>query len=80
MYLGVVKPMYHQFIEPTKRYADIVIPEGVSNTAVIDLWPIKIAKILKKRETVNIRWGGHASFSIFLRFGRKKVILSMFLV
>ncbi len=27
---GVVKPMYHQFIEPTKRYADVIIPEGVN--------------------------------------------------
>ena len=43
-YLGVVKPMYHQFIEPTKRYADIVIPEGVSNTVAIDLLTTKIAK------------------------------------
>ena len=30
-YTSVVKPMYHQFIEPTKRYADIIIPEGASN-------------------------------------------------
>ena len=28
--------MYHQFIEPTKRYADIVIPEGVTNTVAIE--------------------------------------------
>ncbi len=32
-YLGVVKPMYHQFIEPTKRYADVIIPEGASNSS-----------------------------------------------
>ena len=30
-YLGVVKPMYHQFIEPTKRYANIIIPQGGEN-------------------------------------------------
>ncbi|WP_270720235.1 uridine kinase [Enterococcus faecium] len=30
-YLTVVKPMYHQFIEPTKRYADIIVPEGGEN-------------------------------------------------
>jgi len=47
-YLSVVKPMYHQFIEPTKRYADIVIPEGVSNTVAIDLLTTKIAKILEE--------------------------------
>ncbi|RXH43910.1 uridine kinase, partial [Streptococcus pyogenes] len=41
-----VKPMYHQFIEPSKRYADIVIPEGVSNVVAIDVINSKIASIL----------------------------------
>lgn len=45
-YLGVVKPMYHQFIEPSKRYADIIIPEGVTNTVAIDLLNTKVAAIL----------------------------------
>ncbi len=49
-YLGVVKPMYHQFIEPSKRYADIVIPEGVTNTVAIDLINTKVAAILNKEE------------------------------
>lgn len=48
-YLGVVKPMYHQFIEPTKRYADIVIPEGVSNVVAIDLINTKVESILRSR-------------------------------
>ena len=47
-YLGVVKPMYHQFIEPTKRYADVIIPEGASNKVAIDLITTKIEKILKE--------------------------------
>ena len=38
--------MYHQFIEPTKRYADVIIPEGVTNTVAIDLITTKIEKIL----------------------------------
>lgn len=46
-YQSVVKPMYHQFIEPTKRYADIVIPEGVSNVVAIDLITTKVASILE---------------------------------
>lgn len=45
-YTTVVKPMYHQFIEPTKRYADLIIPEGVSNLVAIDLINTKIASIL----------------------------------
>ncbi len=34
-YLTVVKPMYHQFIEPTKRYADIIVPEGGETTLLL---------------------------------------------
>lgn len=33
-YLNTVKPMHEQFIEPTKRNADIIIPEGTNRTAV----------------------------------------------
>lgn len=45
-YLSVVKPMYHQFIEPTKRYADVVVPEGGENHVAIDLINTKISSIL----------------------------------
>ena len=36
-YLGVVRPMHLQFIEPTKRYADLIIPEGGKNQVAIDI-------------------------------------------
>jgi uridine kinase len=36
-YHKTVKPMHLQFIEPTKRYADIIIPQGGNNLAAIDL-------------------------------------------
>ena len=49
-YTTVVKPMYHQFIEPSKRYADIIVPEGVSNVVAIDLITTKIASILVDRD------------------------------
>ena len=45
-YLEVVKPMHHQFIEPTKRYADIIVPEGGYNEVAIDLLTTKISTIL----------------------------------
>ncbi|WP_203624406.1 uridine kinase [Lacticaseibacillus sp. 866-1] len=48
-YLKTVKPSYHQFIEPTKRYADIVVPEGGHNMVAIDLLTTKIRAILAAR-------------------------------
>ena len=36
-YLTTVKPMHDQFLEPTKQFADIIIPQGISNTVAIDL-------------------------------------------
>ena len=46
-YVEVVKPMHHQFIEPTKRYADIIVPEGGYNQVAIDLLATKIHSILQ---------------------------------
>ena len=48
-YLTVVKPMHTQFIEPTKKYADIIIPEGGRNQVAIDLMTTKIHTIFEKR-------------------------------
>ncbi len=48
-YLSVVKPMHHEFIEPTKKYADLIIPEGGENQVAIDLMCTKIASILKEK-------------------------------
>lgn len=46
-YLSVVRPMHMQFIEPTKRYADIIVPEGGQNKVAIDIMVSKIKDILK---------------------------------
>lgn len=48
-YLSVVKPMHAQFIEPTKKYADIIIPEGGQNQVAIDLMTTKIRTIFEER-------------------------------
>ncbi|AWV72606.1 uridine kinase [Latilactobacillus curvatus] len=45
-YLKTVKPMFHEFIEPTKRYADLIVPEGGNNRVAIDLLVTKIQSIL----------------------------------
>lgn len=47
-YISVVRPMHNQFIEPTKRYADIIIPEGGQNHVAIDLMVTKIQTILEQ--------------------------------
>ena len=36
-YLRVLKPMHEQFIEPTKKYADLIIPQGGENHTGIDI-------------------------------------------
>ncbi|MFC4320878.1 uridine kinase [Litchfieldia salsa] len=47
-YVSVVRPMHNQFIEPTKRYADLIIPEGGQNHIAIDLMVTKIQTILEQ--------------------------------
>lgn len=49
-YLETVKLMYHQFIEPSKRYADIIVPEGGENQVAIDLLVTKVRDIIRKNE------------------------------
>ncbi|MFC5973026.1 uridine kinase [Halomarina salina] len=48
-YLGTVKPMHEQFIEPTKKHADIIIPEGLNRSAV-DLLIKKIHAEMREQE------------------------------
>ncbi len=45
-YLTTVRIMHEQFVEPSKRYADIIIPEGAHNTVAIDLLVTKISSII----------------------------------
>lgn len=46
-YLNVVRPMHMQFIEPSKRYADLIIPEGGHNKVAIDIITANIKQYLK---------------------------------
>ncbi len=48
-YSRTVKPMYLQFIEPSKRYADIIIPQGGHNKVAIDVITATIEKSLKDK-------------------------------
>ncbi|GBU10512.1 uridine/cytidine kinase [Erysipelotrichaceae bacterium] len=51
-YLETVSVMHDQFIEPSKRYADIIIPTGGDNSVAIDLLTAKIYSAHKTRNSV----------------------------
>ncbi len=45
-YMATVRPMHLEFVEPSKRYADVIIPEGGSNTVAIDMVSDRIRALL----------------------------------
>jgi len=45
-YLSTVRPMHLEFVEPSKRYADVIIPEGGRNTAALDMVVARIESLL----------------------------------
>lgn len=49
-YINVVRPMHLQFVEPTKRYADIIIPEGGYNKVAIDIMIAKVNEIVRRKQ------------------------------
>jgi uridine kinase len=46
-YLSTVRPMHLEFVEPSKRYADVIIPEGGFNTAALDMVVARVNVLLK---------------------------------
>jgi uridine kinase len=47
-YLTTVRPMHLQFVEPSRRYADVIIPEGGFNTVAIDMVADRIRSMLRQ--------------------------------
>ena len=45
-YMGTVRPMHLEFVEPSKRYADIIVPEGGNNRVAMELIISRIRAIL----------------------------------
>ena len=45
-YLETVKPMHHEFVEPTKRYADVIIPNNLKHDVAVGIIVAKINDIL----------------------------------
>ena len=52
-YLSTVKPMHEQFIEPSKRYADIIVPEGGKNLVAIMMIVQRIAYHIEHGDVVS---------------------------
>ena len=51
-YQQTVKPMHEKYVEPSKRFADIVVPEGGKNMVALDMIMLRIQKHLESGEEV----------------------------
>lgn len=49
-YYSTVRPMHHTFVEPSKRNADIIVPEGGKNEVAIDILSTKLRSLLKHKK------------------------------
>jgi uridine kinase len=47
-YMGTVKPMHAQFVEPSKRYADLIVPRGGHNQVALEMILARIRDILSR--------------------------------
>jgi len=52
-YRRVVRPMHQQFVNPTKKYAHLIIPEGGHNAVAIDMIAAKIHGIIRERQALR---------------------------
>jgi uridine kinase len=48
-YLEWVRPMHLEFTEPSKRYADLIVPEGAENQVALDLVVARVLELLRDR-------------------------------
>ncbi len=46
-YVTTVRPMHEEFVEPSKRYADLIIPEGAENEVALELVAARIASMAR---------------------------------
>ncbi|MFW5942021.1 MAG: uridine kinase [Chloroflexota bacterium] len=52
-YLETVRPMHLEFVEPSKRYADIIIPRGGMNKVALDMVVSRLMELLRKQQVVS---------------------------
>lgn len=56
-YEGSVRPMHLEFVEPSKRWADVIIPEGGENTVAVEMVAARVEKILDRGVTAATATG-----------------------
>jgi len=52
-YLNTVRPMHQEFVEPSKRYSDVIIPEGGFNTVALDMVVARVEALLHGERVVD---------------------------
>ena len=53
-YLGTVRPMHMEFVEPSKRYADVILPEGGQNTIGIEMIRARVESEIQQRRAALV--------------------------
>ncbi|HEY0221974.1 MAG TPA: uridine kinase [Lactovum miscens] len=53
-YLRTVKPMHHQFVQPQKRYANIIVPNWIDNEVAVDILRTKVFSFLNESGTKKL--------------------------
>ncbi len=53
-YLGTVRPMHMEFVEPSKRYADVILPEGGQNTIGIEMIRARVESEIQRRQAALV--------------------------
>ncbi len=53
-YMATVRPMHETFVEPSKRYADIIVPEGGKNMIAVDVLVTKMLDLINHKEKASL--------------------------
>lgn len=56
-YCATVRPMHIKFVEPSRKWADVLIPEGGNNRVALDLVTCKLLSVLQSRDDIPLHEG-----------------------
>jgi uridine kinase len=52
-YMATVRPMHLEFVEPSKRYADVIVPEGGLNEVAMEMVVARLESLLRSEQTIE---------------------------